>query len=155
MRKLAGVINELQAIVEHPEEHWAKVVTEFKLANEVLHQKRDRLILLVRKFGCGPLVSYAIVQLGRTMASVAMTKAIEIVSRGLGDITMVTLEALDLAGYVNHYHGNDGGKYPTQLPWLCGKLFNVSEAFRGIITQFTKYGNTFLNFRRAFNGLDD
>ena len=66
------------------------------------------------------------------MASVAMTRAIEIVSQNFSDITMVTLEALDLAGYVKHSHGSDKGNYPTQLPWLHGKVFNVSEAFRGI-----------------------
>lgn len=71
-------------------------------------------------------------QLASTMASVAMTRAIEIVSRGISDITMVTLEALDLAGYVNGCHGNNKS-YPTQLPWLRGKVFDVSETFRGII----------------------
>lgn len=52
---MAGVINELQAVVEHPEDHWTKVVTEFKLANETLRREKDRLISLVRKFGCGLL----------------------------------------------------------------------------------------------------
>lgn len=49
MRRLAGVLDELQAIVEYPEGHWAKVVKEFKLANGALRQKKDQLISLVRK----------------------------------------------------------------------------------------------------------
>ena len=48
---MAGVINELQAIVECPEDHWTKVAKEFRLANEMLCQKRDQLISLVRKVG--------------------------------------------------------------------------------------------------------
>ena len=66
------------------------------------------------------------------MASVAMTKAIEVVNQGICDITMVTVEALDLAGYVNRCYGDSEGNYPTQLPWLHGKVFDVSETFRGI-----------------------
>ena len=66
------------------------------------------------------------------MASVAMTKAIEIVNLGISDITMVTVEALDLAGYVTRCYGDNKGNYPTQLPWLRGKVFDVSETFRGI-----------------------
>ena len=66
------------------------------------------------------------------MASVAMTKAIEIVNLGISDITMVTVEALDLAGYVTRCYGDNKRNYPTQLPWLCGKVFDVSETFRGI-----------------------
>lgn len=115
VKKLAGVIDELQAIVECPEGHWTKVVREFKLANETLRQKKDQLILL----------------LASTMVSVAMTRAIEIVSRSISDITMVTLEALDLDGYVSHCYGNKKGSYPTQLPWLRGKVFDVTETFRG------------------------
>lgn len=63
------------------------------------------------------------------MASVAMKKAVEIVSRSISDITMVTLEALDLAGYC---YGENNGSYPTQLPWLRGRVFNTTETFRGI-----------------------
>lgn len=66
------------------------------------------------------------------MASVAMTKAIEIVNQSISDITMVTVEALDLAGYVNCCYDDNKGNYPTQLPWLRGKVFDVSETFRGI-----------------------
>ena len=48
---MAGVIDELQAIVDHPEDHWTKLVKEFRLANESLCQKRDQLISLVGKVG--------------------------------------------------------------------------------------------------------
>ena len=51
MRKLSGVIDELQGIVDRPEDHWTKVAKEFRLANEMLCQKRDQLISLVRKVG--------------------------------------------------------------------------------------------------------
>lgn len=65
------------------------------------------------------------------MATVAMARAIEIVNRGISDVTMVTLEALDLAGYINHHHDNNEITYPKQLPWLRGKVFDISETFRG------------------------
>lgn len=82
------------------------------------------------------IVGNVIGQLASTMVSVAMTRAIEIVSRSISDITMVTLEALDLDGYVSHCYGNNKGNYPTQLPWLRGKVFDVTETFRGIYMNF-------------------
>ena len=53
---MAGVINELQAIVDYPNNHWTAVVREFKMANEMLRQKRDRLISLVGEWGSGQLL---------------------------------------------------------------------------------------------------
>ena len=76
------------------------------------------------------------------MASVAMTRATEIVDQGICEITMVTLDALDLAGYVNCCYGGNKGKYPTQLPWLHGKMFNVSETFRGVY-ELLSYDNSY------------
>ena len=79
------------------------------------------------------------------MTSVAMTKAIEIVNQGISDITMVTVEALDLAGYINRCYGDNEGNYPTQLPWLRGKVFDVSKTFRGMY-ELPKYSNSLWRF---------
>lgn len=59
---------------------------------------------------------------------------------------MVTLEALDLAGHVDHCHGDNKTSYPVQLPWLRGKVFNISETFRGICELPYCYTNTMIMF---------
>ena len=86
------------------------------------------------------------------MASVAMTRAAEIVDQGICDITTVTVDALDLAGY-DHCYGDNEGKYPTQLPWLHGKVFNVSETFRGMFECLMIILLAYC--RGAFNRMDD
>ena len=75
-----------------------------------------------------------------------MTRAVEIVKRDINDVAMVTLEALDLAGYVNHCRGNTEDSYPTQLPWLQGKVFDVSEVFTGTLELTFTCSNTIVNF---------
>lgn len=58
MKRLVVVIDELQAIVENSDGHWIATVRELRLANEILHQKKDQLISSVRKLGVARCVGY-------------------------------------------------------------------------------------------------
>jgi len=80
-------------------------------------------------------------QLADAIVTVALSRAVEIVNNcnTQDHVTMVTIEALDLAGLEDFYRSNKGEEkegnkdtYSTQLPWLRGKLFDTSEAFQGL-----------------------
>ena len=50
MKGLIGAVEELQIIIKSPEDHWSTVTRERKLANQLLHDKRDQLISLVKSW---------------------------------------------------------------------------------------------------------
>ena len=83
-------------------------------------------------------VSYKLfLQLADAIVTVAITRAIEIVSSIQNDVGMVTVEALDLARIVGSCHkekDDDKDSYSTHIPWLQGKLFDTSEAFQGFVS---------------------
>ena len=89
---------------------------------------------IVRCSCCGCYIIF--LQLADTIVTVAITRAIEIVSRIRDDVGTITIEALDLAGLVDHCDKTekegDKDTYSAQLPWLRGKLFDTSEVFQGL-----------------------
>jgi len=84
-------------------------------------------------------VCYIFLQLADAIVTVAIARAIEIVSGIQNDVGMVTIEALDLAKPVGGCHSNkeknnDKDSYLTHLPWIRGKLFDTSETFQGFVS---------------------